>query len=55
MPKAHIVVIRIMSGSDLDSSCSKGHIDENGIRNDGNTAVKEGMQRKFSMKMLASD
>ncbi len=49
---ANLIIRRVMCGCDFDGTCSKGHVNCEGICDDGQTAGDEGVFRKFSVKML---
>jgi formylmethanofuran dehydrogenase subunit B len=49
---ANLIIRRVMCGCDFDGTCPKGHVNGEGICDDGQTAGDEGMFRKLSVKML---
>mmetsp|Transcript_13532 Transcript_13532/g.32654 ORF Transcript_13532/g.32654 Transcript_13532/m.32654 type:complete len:200 (+) Transcript_13532:2488-3087(+) len=54
MSLSTLVIIWIMGGCNLNSSRTKVHVDQIGIRNNGNLASAEGMNDLFAMQMLVT-
>ena len=52
MTDSNLIIISIMCRGNLDSSSTELHVDNNGVRDDWDSAVDERMNGKFSVKML---
>ena len=52
VPHADFVVVRVVCGSDLHGTRTKGHVDGDVICHDGDAPVKEGVLREFAVQML---
>lgn len=49
---SNIIIVWIVSGSDLHSTRPEGHINDDVVRHDWNTTVYEGMDSKLAVKVL---
>ena len=49
---SNLIIVSIMRRGNLDSSSTELHVDDNGVRDDWDSAINERMDGEFSMKML---
>ena len=54
MALSALEIVRIVSRSNLHSSRTEVHIDQNGIAHDGNTTVVDGVNDVFAMEVLVA-
>ena len=52
MTNSDLIIISVMGGSNLHSSGTELHVDDNGVRDDWDSAIDERMDGEFSVKML---
>lgn len=46
------VIVVIVSGSDLDGSGTEGHVDSDGVGDDGESTIEEGVFDEFTVEVL---
>jgi len=49
---SNLIIISVMGGSNLHSSGTELHVDDNGVRDDWESAIDERMDGEFSVKVL---
>jgi len=52
MTDPNLIIVSIVRGGNLDSASTKLHVDNNGVRDDWDSAIDERMEGKFSVKVL---
>ena len=52
MSNTNFIIVGIVRGSDLHGTGPELHVDGNGISDDRQTSIKEGMNREFAMEVL---
>lgn len=52
MTDSNLIIISVMGRSNLHSSGTEFHVNDNGVRDDWDSAVDERMDGEFSVKML---
>ena len=52
MTDPNLIIVSIVCRGNLDSSSTELHVDDDGVRDDWNSAINERMDGKFSVKML---
>lgn len=53
MPLADLIIILIVSRGDLDGTCTEFHVDDDGIGDNGEAAIRDKrMLEEFSVKVL---
>lgn len=54
MTDSNLIIVSVMGRGDLHSSSPEFHVDDNGVGDDGDSAVNERMDREFSVEVLQS-
>lgn len=54
MPFTNFIIVGVVCGGDLDGACSKLHINGDGVSDDRDAPLEEGVNGEFAVEVLAA-